>query len=268
MLQPIQVTAGGVRWEMALECRDRLVGPQGLRLQEWLASGQAQIVKQGPHRIVYCVSLPGLRFYVKHNRMSDLRARLRELVRPAKARIEYNRALAVAARHVPTVVPLAVGENCNTLGPRDSFLITRSLDGAEPLHTFIDHSLPQLAIERQARVRHHLTIELGRFMARMHDAGIIHDDLHPGNLLIRLAEDDRPWLYLIDLHAVRLGRPLGWRASRENLILFNRWCVLRTRRTDRLRFWHAYCQARNVGWYSANPPLTTHHSPLTTRPLR
>src|SRR5579871_2410724 len=102
--QPIRVTAAGLRWEVLPECRERLLGPDGLRLAEWLRTGQARIVKQGAQRTVYRVTLPGLSFYLKHNRLTDLRAWLRELVRPAKARIEYGRALAVAARRVPTIV--------------------------------------------------------------------------------------------------------------------------------------------------------------------
>src|SRR5262249_24344655 len=39
-------------------------------------------------------------------------------------------------------------------------------------------------------------------------------------------------------------RPLSWPASRANLVLFNRWFQLRATRTDRLRFWNAYCSAR------------------------
>ena len=49
---------------------------------------------------------------------------------------------------------------------------------------------------------------------------------------------------LIDLHAVRVGRPLGWAESRANLVLYNRWFQLAASRADRLRFWHAYRAAR------------------------
>jgi len=79
-------------------------------------------------------------------------------------------------------------------------------------------------------------------MARMHDAGIIHNDLHPGNLLLGIDADDWPQFFLIDLHAVRLRRPLDVRASRDNLVMFNRWFTLRVGRADRLRFLHAYCR--------------------------
>jgi hypothetical protein len=53
-------------------------------------------------------------------------------------------------------------------------------------------------------------------------------------------------LFLVDLHAVQLGGPLDWPTSRDNLVILNRWFVLRVSRTDRLRFWKAYCAERGA----------------------
>jgi hypothetical protein len=246
MTDPTAVMAGKVRWQVAAEHRDLLLGPQGLRLQEWLGTGRVRIVKQGPHRTVYRVALDGLSLFVKHNRLYDLRSWLRQLVRPSKARTEYDNALDVAARGVPTFVPLGVGESLSALGPGDSYLVTRCLEETEPVSTFLESTLPRLPEARRARVRRHLAEELGRLVAHMHEAGVAHRDFHAGNLLIRLADDDRPMLYLIDLHAVKLGPPLGWRAVRANLVMLNRWFVLRVTRADRLRFWRSYCAAREA----------------------
>src|SRR5712691_9539329 len=55
-----EIIAGGIRWQIRPEWRDLLLGPAGLRLDEWLEAGDARIVKHGPHRTVYCVTLPGL----------------------------------------------------------------------------------------------------------------------------------------------------------------------------------------------------------------
>jgi tRNA A-37 threonylcarbamoyl transferase component Bud32 len=235
-------TCGGLRWEVADGYRDVLLGPDGLRLAEWLAAGQAHVVKHRPHRTIYRVVLPEVDCYVKHDRVTDARAWLRGCARPPKARGEHARYLAAAARGVPTLTPLAVGAAAG-FGPGDSFLVTRTLD-AEPLGTFIEQALPALAPGRQARWRQRLAVALGRFVARLHDAGIAHHDLHANNLLVAGGDEDEPRLYLVDLHAVRLGAPLGWRASRDNLVLLNRWFVMRVGRADRLRFWRAYTTAR------------------------
>src|SRR4051812_40038522 len=88
---PIGLTCGGVRWRIrpdwgeanGPEGRGRLFGPEGLRLPEWLASGQATVVKQGAHRTVYHVHRGDLDFYVKHYPVPDCWARLRALVRPS-----------------------------------------------------------------------------------------------------------------------------------------------------------------------------------------
>ncbi len=235
------VTCGGLRWTVVPAFRDLFLGPDGPRLDEWLAAGQARLVKHGPHRTVHRVVLPDVDCHVKHCRLQNARAWLRECVRPAKARGEYDRCLAVAQRGVTTIVPLAVGESCG--GPGESYLITQTLD-AEPLGTFLEQSLPAMDPERGTRLRQRLAVTLARFVARMHAAGIAHHDLHANNLLLSLGSDDEPNLYLIDLHAVGLGSPLGWAARRENLVMLNRWFTMRAGRADRLRFWKAYCAAQ------------------------
>src|SRR5205085_3421061 len=163
---------------------------------------------------VYEVRLPGLHFYVKHNRLLDARGWLRAWVRPGKALTEYDHTLAIAARGVPTFVPLAAGEPIR--GPGDSFLLTLALENTQQLNTFLEQVLPTLPALRQTRLRQRLAVALGHLLADMHEAGIVHHDLHAGNLLLDLAEG-RPRLYLIDLHAVRLTARLGWRMSRDNL---------------------------------------------------
>src|ERR1700730_1938698 len=116
-IQPLtQLTAGGFRWSLRPELHAQLLDAQGLRLREWLASGQARVVKQGPHRIVYRVELPGLCFYVKHNFIHDQRAWLRQLVRPSKARIEFDRIRAAHERDIPTIAPLALAEQETQVG--------------------------------------------------------------------------------------------------------------------------------------------------------
>jgi hypothetical protein len=96
-------------------------------------------------------------------------------------------------------------------------------------------------------LRQNLANELGVLVARIHEAGILHHDLHAANLLIRVSDDDQVQLFVIDLLAVKMGPPLDWKQSRENLIMINCWFTLRVNRADRLRFWKAYYQARRLG---------------------
>jgi len=247
MPQPITWTVGPQRWRVHPELTTAdgtacvLLGPNGLRLAEWLADGTAQVAKQAPHRAIYRVRLPGLDLFLKEYPRHGGKSWLRRLLRGNKAVGEYDRALAVAARGVPTVEPLAVGETVEGRGA--DYLVTRTLPDVRPLNAFLESTLPTLPPERQTCLRQRLARRLGELLARMHDGGVRHDDLHPGNLLLRL-DGDEPTLYLVDLHAVRLGAPLGEAARRDNLAVLNRWFALRAGRTDRLRFWHAYDAAR------------------------
>jgi tRNA A-37 threonylcarbamoyl transferase component Bud32 len=255
---PSLVRAGGFSWTVQPGLEPALFGDEGLRLPEWLEAGQAHIVKQGPHRIVYRVDLPGLCFYLKHNRVTDARSWLRQLVRTSKARQEYASALAVAERGVPTVSPLAFGEQASLQGG-ESFLITRGLEGCVPLNLFLVRKLPYLEPEHRARVRQRLADELGILVARIHDSGILHNDFHTGNILVRLDEDDALCLYIIDLNAVRLGPPLDFGRSIDNLVMLNSWFLLYVNRTDRLRFWRSYFQARNMGTWGRGPKSCRDH---------
>jgi len=210
-------------------------------LAEWLATGEAIVIKQAPHCTVYRVILPGLDFHLKHYHPADARSRARSLLRASKARSEAERTRAAGTRGVPTLEPLAVGESS-----QGSYLLTRTVRDALTLTAFLEEELPRFGARRRARIRQRLATALGRFLARMHDAGVVHDDLHPGNLLLRLGADDEAELYLIDLYAVRLGPPLDWHRSRDNLVILNRWFVLRSARSDRLRCWTAYREARDL----------------------
>jgi serine/threonine protein kinase len=249
ILPPLtQLAADGVHWSLTPELHQVLFGASGrLRLQEWLATGQAHAVKQGPHRVVYRVELPDFNFYLKHNLITDQFSWLRQLVRGSKSRREYESALAVAARGVPTISPLALGEEQYRWGAGASYLITRSLEDSQPLNLFLAVTLPALPPVRRTQVRQRLARELGRLVARIHDAGVLHNDLHAANLLVRLEENNEVSLYLIDLNSVRVGAKLDWLTSLNNLVMLNSWFVPRVSRSDRLRFWKAYFEERQLG---------------------
>src|SRR5579862_5488017 len=109
MPKAIELEAGAFHWHILPELLHndphgsaaQLFLADGPPLDEWRSRGVAQVVKDRPQRMVYRVVLPGLDFYLKQYRLADARAWLRDLVRPSKARLEWERTLAVAERGVP-----------------------------------------------------------------------------------------------------------------------------------------------------------------------
>jgi tRNA A-37 threonylcarbamoyl transferase component Bud32 len=222
-----------------------LFGTGGLPLEEWLSSGTAAVVKSNQARTVYRVSLPGATVFVKHCKISGLRAWGREFIRLRKAQLEFENIQALRERGVAAIEPLAWGAP-ESSWPGESFLITRERTGAIPFIHYLERILPTLPAEQFRRARRDTARALGQFVARLHDTGVAHPDPHPGNLLVELEANTPLRFALIDLHAVEVGRALNWSRSRRNLVLFNRWFQLRASRIDRARFWHAYRGARTT----------------------
>jgi tRNA A-37 threonylcarbamoyl transferase component Bud32 len=234
-----------IRWQMAEALRAGLLPGGALPLADWLRDGTATIIKDGPHRAVYRVRLPGLDCHVKHYRLLGWRSRVRQMLRPVKARREFAIAADVTSRGIETPLPLGWGVEGAGRGPAASWLITETVADAVPLVALLE-TRSLLPVIRQG-----LAKTVADFIARLHATGVLHHDLHPGNLLVRF-EGDRPLLWLIDLHAIRLGPPCPWPARRDNLIIFNRYFQLRADRSDRLRFWRAY--VKHAGHAVVDPP--------------
>jgi len=226
----------GIRWNLDNRLRRRF--GDGAAFSDWLCSNDAHVVKHGPHRTVYRVLGPDLDVHLKQDRPLGLRGRLRSWLRPLKARREFELAAECHARGVPTPTPLAWGVSEN---PGSSWLVTETVPDARPLITVLEDDLIDAFEARQV-----VAEKLGAFVARLHAAAVLHHDLHPGNILIRWPADGSPEFALIDLHAVRLppaGRTIRWADCEQNLVILNRYFILRAGRTDRLRFWNAYAAA-------------------------
>jgi len=226
------VAINHVRWTFSPAGRDTL-RDDDLRLNEHIVAGRATVVKHGGHRTVYRIALGNETVYWKVCRLYGPRAWWRDFFRGPKARLEFDRARELAGRRIATVEPLAWGR-MGGFWPPASHLITRELEQTIPLDEYLLDHPPQSPKGRRA-----LTAALASFIARLHDAGVTHPDLHPGNLLVRELGGSHEF-FLIDVHDAQLGQPLDRAARRANLVLLNRWFQIRCTRTDRMRFWRAY----------------------------
>lgn len=235
-----QTNSRSVHWHMAPGVRERLLVSEEMPLSDWLREGTATVVKDAPHRAVYRVRLPEFDCYVKHYRMLGFRSHVRAMLRPNKARREFEIALSIQRLGVAAPEPLAWGVERSRFGLGACWLVTRTIDRAVPLLEYLENGFQLLSTTDQSRTRQCLANSIAEFVARLHAAGIVHADLHPGNLLLRFESGGKPQLWLIDLHAVSLESECSWPTMRDNLVTFNRYFAMRAFRSDRLRFWLAY----------------------------
>ncbi len=172
--------------------RDVLLGPEGLRLDEWRTAGCLSTVKSGPHRIVYRVALPEGNLYIKHFLVPNRRAKYRQWFRRGKGRNEGKRSRQLAAIGVPTIWPIALGEQRKRKFLFENYLVTPEIADTIPLDDFVMQELPGWPEPRRSRVRQKLATALGVMTARLHDAGFLHVDFHPGNILVRFPNRTSP----------------------------------------------------------------------------
>jgi serine/threonine protein kinase len=237
--------APAVGWWFCDGWGEILLGPDGLRLDEWRAAGLLTTVKSGPHRIVYCVRLPEATIYIKHFLVPNRRAVLRQWVRRGKGRNEGKRSVQLAAIGVPTITPVALGEQRKRKFLFENYLVTPAISDTIPLDEFVERRLPEWPEPNRSCIRRKLARAVALMTAQLHNAGFLHHDFHPGNILLRVNPAGLPELFMIDLDAMRKCRRVTWKLARQNLALLDHYFWLRSSRTDRYRFLKEYLQTRS-----------------------
>lgn len=121
-----------------------------------------------------------------------------------KARRSYEYAGRLLSLGIATPEPVAYKEVrvCGLL--RESYYVSRK---SSCPHTLQEPTLPMSATE-----------SIGRFIAKMHEVGILHRDLSPGNILF----DDNGHVEVIDLNRIAWRRrPLDFRTGCQNFERLN-----------------------------------------------
>lgn len=234
--QPLQDPAGGkVRFADA-DARSLLAR----HLDELAAPGMDQwrTVKANSSRTVYCGSIDGQEIYLKHFHSRLLAHRLGRCVGSSDARREMRFMQYLSSRGVRTAPALAA-----TCHDGVEWLATRAV--APAVQGDLWHLQQLQAGAAGQRPIRQATIALAEMIGRMHAAGVVHRDLHCGNILVRTQEPLE--LVLTDLHRVRHRRRLGRRTRAWNLaqLLHDRYDF--TTRTDRVRFLKHYLIASGAG---------------------
>ncbi len=185
-----------------------LLGPNGLRLEEWRDQGRLTTIKAGPHRIVYKVELPEGTIYIKHNLVPDYRAMFRQWFRRGKGRNEGKRSRELASIGVPTIVPIALGEQRKRKFLFENYLISWEIPGSVPLDEFVEQHLKLARAEtfEDPPPAGGVAWHLHRADARR---GVVPYRFSSGQYPGPCDAGDMPELFMIDLDALRQTRRLN-----------------------------------------------------------
>ena len=214
------------------------------------------LVKQNVSRTVWrrAADRTGGALYLKHFHNSSPAHRLcRRLGRGGAIR-EMRFSSYLLSRGVP--VPKVLAVCCRG---RSEWLIS---EGIEPATQADQWHSEQLAGGNHAAVRA-ATVALAELVGRMHALGVIHRDLHCGNVLVGRGSPGS--VVLMDLHRMCRRRRLRRHARAANLAQLFSDRRLWTTRSQRLRFLKHYLRAADaegtlIGWVRLIEPLAERHS--------
>jgi tRNA A-37 threonylcarbamoyl transferase component Bud32 len=198
-------------------------------------------VKSSPSRTVWRGPAGAQEVYVKHFHRRSLSGTLRRLAGMSEARTEARVSRFLAQNGVPTPRALA-----HLAAGGAEWLATAAVPHAQPLTQWHQDQL-SLGPRGQAAIRR-MTARLGDLVGRMHACGVLHRDLHCGNLLVTPGEDGLGDLVLMDLHRIRQGRRFSQATRARNLAQLFHDRFEFASRSDLLRFLKHYLAAQAEPW--------------------
>lgn len=204
-----------------------------------------QRIKHNARREVWRATLQGVPYYLKYHSCDRGWRRLRRLFRDGPCRAEWEGGLFARRAGIPAVRPLAYTLDVRRGGRRGALLISEAIEPAQPLNEFW---LQVQSDEDQARRRRdsaQLIELLAAMIARAHQAGFEHLDMHAANILVQPLGARQYRTVFVDLQSARRGTPLSDHAVVRNLAQLNQWFRRHSSAADRLRFLRAYLRWRN-----------------------
>jgi tRNA A-37 threonylcarbamoyl transferase component Bud32 len=129
----------------------------------------------------------------------------------------------LARRGVAVPEVMAYGTECRTGILSRDLLITREVPGGKSLLAFMQENYALLPFAEKNR----LVRDLAGFIKGLHDKGVLHRDLHIGNLIYRAQAETDPFV-LLDVDRVRLqsaGLTPTQRADNLAVLLCNFWSL-------------------------------------------
>lgn len=233
---------------------------RGVSARAWAqpAAQGWKLVKRNPRREVWRAEIDGHPYYLKYYTLSGWQAWLSQWLRRPACLEEWDGGLFAEQAGIPAVMPVAYTLRLVRDNRPCALLVTHAIEPAVPLNDFWRQLHSDTDERRRRRDTGHLIDLLGALIARAHQAGFEHLDLHAANILVQPLAPRQYRTLFVDLHSARRNVPLTDRAVVRNLAQLNQWFHKNSSVGDRLRFVRAYLRWRDA--YELN---STHGRQLT-----
>ncbi|MCA9243858.1 MAG: hypothetical protein KDA32_07900 [Phycisphaerales bacterium] len=236
---PVQVD--GLIWQTRADFSAALRAAGAWR-QDPSAAG-FQLVKRGQGREVWRGALGGISVFVKILRVTGWVGLGQRLLGRTAGAAEWRGLLRLESAGVLTPTPLAFAAGKERDGRPVEILVTEAVERAHELDSFWRGIRSDQDEARRRRQSTDLTASVADLIARSHQAGIAHPDLHPQNILVRVDSPGRYTPLLVDVRLGHSGRMVEAEDIVRNLTQLNQWFQRYASITDRWRFLKAYVRS-------------------------
>jgi tRNA A-37 threonylcarbamoyl transferase component Bud32 len=202
-------------------------------------------IKHNAVRAVWRARIDRSVYYLKYYADRGWLGGIKRLIRGPVCKIEFKCGTYALEAGVPVVRPAGCCPRVVCGGRCCALLVTEAFEPAYPLSEYWQTLLADDDPGRGRRDRTYLINLLAEMIARAHQAGFEHRDMHPANILVHPIGQRRYETAFVDLQNARVGRPLGDRTVVRNLGQLNQWFRRHASIGDRLRFLRRYVRWRN-----------------------
>ena len=217
-------------------------------LFDWVESLDGEIYRVGPGRVTLRFEHGGQAFFLKRHTGVGWREIFKELLQvrlPVLGAMNEWRALErLRAINVPSLQPVACGEQGWNPATRKSFLITRELEDTISLEELV---LNWRNLDNFMLIKRRVIRQVAMLARRIHGHGLNHRDMYICHLHIKKSwlsnPEGDPILFVIDLHRaqIRSKVPVRWLVKDIASLYFSSMDAGLTHR-DYLRFVKQYCR--------------------------
>jgi len=231
-------------WEFAQPALAKILKPETLNWANPASIPGAQLVKENDQRQVWRVTLAGESYYAKVYFKCGKYWQIKRWLRGPACLKEWKVARYAIEHQINCVSPVAYAVSTESSCPVEGLIITAGRPMVLPLADYWQFLRSQTDEARRAAQIALLEDSLAELLARAHQAGLSHSDLHPGNLLVESQPNIKPMVCLVDLHSVRVGRSVSNQEAIKNLAQLNQWFRQNATLTQRMRLLKRYMAYR------------------------
>jgi len=201
------------------------------------------VVKDSAVRLVYRFKVGGNIFYVKSYKQATRLDKARYLIAPSKGRQEWQNLQKAYAAGLAVPEPVGYYEDKHSTLPYDNYLITRAIEDSQEFLGYLESKYDCYAGLGDLQEKRSIINSLAELIASLYRNAIIHNDLHPRNILYQSAAKK---FHIVDWADITFLQSMSEQDFFKQLARFSGYFMLYASRLDRCFFLRVFMRAAKI----------------------